>query len=91
MTETKVEPKAESGGLMIDGVEWIPVRDAANLINSTPATIYNQVNKAGGDGQPVIAKLLVGTSVLLVSREDTLDYGKGKKTYFERFKEGSNN
>lgn len=79
------ELKVESEDLVIDGVIWIPVRDAANEINSTPATIYNQVTKG------VIAKKLVGTSVLLVSKEDTLKYGEGKKTYFERFTKTSNN
>lgn len=93
MVEVKEEEvKAESGGLVIDGVEWIPVRDAANLIKSTPATIYNQVDKKGENGSKVIAKKLVGTSVLLVSRGDTLKYGESKKTYFSRFtEEGSNN
>ncbi len=73
-------------GIFLNGVTWIPVRDAANLINSTPATIYNQV------GKNIIGKKLIGTSVLLVSKEDTLKYGEGKKTYFERFtKEESKN
>lgn len=71
--------------LIVDGVTWIPVRDAANLIESTPATIYNQVDKK------VIEGKLVGKSVLLVSKEDTIKYGGSKKTYFKRFiKKGSN-
>lgn len=75
----------QSEGIEIDGVEFLPVRDAANLIQSTPATIYNQVEKG------IIDKKLIGKNILLVSKEDTVKYGESKKTYFKRFtKEGKN-
>ncbi len=74
----------QSGEVKIDGILWLPVRDAANLIESTPATIYNQV------GKNVIRKKFIGKNILLVSKEDTIKYGESKKTYFERFtKEGT--
>lgn len=75
--------RGKSNGLILEenGKEatWIPVRDAADLIHSTPTTIYNQIGKG------VIRKLLVGKSVLLVSMEDAVKYGENKKTYFTRF------
>ncbi len=67
-------------GLLVDGVTWIPTRDAAELINATASTIYKQAK----DG--VIRKRLVGKSMLLVSKEDTLEYGKSKKKFYARFK-----
>ncbi len=77
--------KRKSKYLVLDGTTWMPVREAAMLIASTPATVYNKVE----DG--TIAHKFIGESVLLVSREDALKYEKTKKAYFKRFRKTSSN
>ncbi len=69
----------------MDGNHWMPVREAAELIKSTPATIYNQVENG------TIGKMFIGKTILLVSKEDALEYGKTKKSYFKRFTKVSKN